>query len=633
MTRSDKVQLLLDRAQKSAEGKDYKPASPIVSLPWNESVRRSPDLERILRIPRRVWTEEELEGLSDLLTPLLKKPNGTQRLRPAQALALHDLGAYKGLISTVRVGGGKTLIALLAAYMVKAVRPLILVPANLKEKTLRDIRAYRKHWEIAEFVRVESYELLSRKHYAGFFESYRPDLVVGDEAHHLKNTSAAIVKRLKRYLRDIRPQTMLALMSGTLSNRSLLEVWHLFRWTFPQELCPLPHDFEEMSMWAAAVDEKVGVMNRVQPGALLEFCTEEEKLLAKHDPLKAARFGVRRRLTETPGVVTTKETFEGSSLQINPYAFEPPPIVQKAIQHLREEWETPDGWPISDGATQVQHAKELALGFYYRWNPRPPAAWLEKRKEWCQACRKILSHNQRNLDTEAQVMDAIDSGEYKGSRDVLKAWREVEPSYKIQTEPVWVDDFAIDKAIEWSKKNVGIIWALQRAFGLRLAEKSGLPYYCAKGFTTDGKYIEDHPADECMIASITANREGKNLQKWNKNLITSPPSSGAWWEQVIARTHRDGQEADTVFVDMFYVVLEHLVAFYRAVGDAKYMEEDWGQIQKLLYADVTLPQISDLGDEEVWEAKPSVQDVEEKEETEEQEEEDDIEEIPNTSIH
>jgi hypothetical protein len=56
------------------------------------------------------------------------------------------------------------------------------------------------------------------------------------------------------------------------------------------------------------------------------------------------------------------------------------------------------------------------------------------------------------------------------------------------------------------------------------------------------------------------------------------------WEQTIARTHRPGQEADDVYVDIFQHTDELETAYFSAVLDARYIEATQGQKQKLLYA-------------------------------------------------
>jgi hypothetical protein len=484
-----------------------------------------------------------------------------------------------------------TLTTLLAPYVCESYRPLLLVPANLREKTRLDMRFYRPHWEIARNISVLSYEALSRKKQQHYLNITKPDLILCDEAHKLKSTQAAATKRLKRYLHE-NPGTKVAFLSGTLTNRSLKDYWHLVRWALPPEYVPMPLEYPELEMWALALDEKVQAGSRIRPGALEHLCNDEERTLFKKEPLRAVRRAYGRRLVDTPGIVSTKETFSGSALSINPMPLEVPKIVQDAFTLLRTDWMLPDGQPISDGHIAAKHAKELALGFFYKWDPRPPEVWLERRQAWCAFVRKTLAHNQRDLDTEEQVKDAVLQGLYE--RDVYDAWAEVRDTFEIRVVPVWLDDFALMAAADWMQNKGGIVWVYHTAFGHRLSKMTGVPYYGEGGFTKAGKYIEQHPAGKPLIASISANKEGKNLQAWNQNLITNPMSSGKWWEQVIGRTHREGQKEPEVVFDVFGSCLEHYQAYYRAVGDAIYVQDSTPQIQKLLFAESSMPSLADV---------------------------------------
>ena len=153
-----------------------------------QSVDHTSELDRIIQIPRRTWTEEELLDLASDMTALLKTPNGTMTLRPMQALALHDLYCHGGLAALMRVGAGKTMVSLLAPYMVDAVRPLLLLPAALIGKTETDLQRLRQHWRIPGNIRMLSYEMLGREQSALILcdpdnpaIGYRPDLIVADE--------------------------------------------------------------------------------------------------------------------------------------------------------------------------------------------------------------------------------------------------------------------------------------------------------------------------------------------------------------------------------------------------------------------------------------------------------------------
>ena len=56
-------------------------------------------------------------------------------------------------------------------------------------------------------------------------------------------------------------------------------------------------------------------------------------------------------------------------------------------------------------------------------------------------------------------------------------------------------------------------------------------------------------------------------------------------EQLVGRTHREGQEADEVSVDMVVACVEQWKGLRQAEADARYVEQTTGVQQKLLYAD------------------------------------------------
>jgi hypothetical protein len=95
----------------------------------------------------------------------------------------------------------------------------------------------------------------------------------------------------------------------------------------------------------------------------------------------------------------------------------------------------------------------------------------------------------------------------------------------------------------------------------KLAQVSNLRYYGRGGVDENGRPIEQHVKDWSMIASIASNAEGRNLQGWSNNLITSCPPNGSQIEQLLGRTHRDGQEADEVNVEVMLGCAENLESF------------------------------------------------------------------------
>lgn len=542
-------------------------------------VRNTAELRRILALPRR---RADGSDLVEPLTSLLQMPGGTMRLRPAQALALHDIGVHGGAVLPLGVGEGKTLIALLAAYVLDAQRPLLLLPANLIEKTERDRRSLAKHWRIPDHVRLLSYQMLGRVQAAAELEVYKPDALIGDEAHALKNRKAAVTRRVGRFIAE-HPETRCVWMSGTIISRSVNEAGHLLRWAL-RDGAPVPKTVEELEEWALALDEKVEDWQRNDPGALLELCSSDERAdirIGRLDELTAARRGFQRRLVETPGVVATTNDGEhvGASIYIRPITYEMAPATVKHFDVLRNDMMTPDGWDVTP-VDVWRHARELALGMHYIWDPRPPDEWRAARKAWFAFVRAVLSRS-RTLDSPEHVAMACDAGRLPS--DELNSWRRIKDTFIPNVVPVWHDDTALKVCAEWMRGGDGIVWTAHSFFANRLAELTGAPYFGEGGLDSSGAFIDD--AKGVVIASIAANKEGRNLQRWSRNLVTTPPDGAGDWQQLIGRTHRPGQIADVVTFDVLLGCAEHARAMQKAKAAAEAVRDTTGAPAKLLIAD------------------------------------------------
>lgn len=544
-------------------------------MAWGSSleVRDTPDLRRILNLPKR--RNVPLRELAELLTQAFRRPGGTQTLWEIQALALSELADYGGLMAPVGVGQGKTLVSFLAPKVVEAKRPVLLVPAKLRDKTLREYDRLQKEWFLPPLY-LQSYETLGREGSANFFQEYRPDLLVCDEAHKLKSLSAAVTRRVKRHIQSSEQRPWVVLLSGTFTRKSLMDYWHLTRWALGPDRAPVPMDWMEAQIWAGALD---GGEEQVPPGALRLFMDNPKEI----PTLEKIRSGFRSRFVSTPGIVATNETGYPGSLVIRGVSVPLPKALQTHLYNLRERWETPDGHPFADAPELWRHARELACGFFYRWNPRPPENWLLARKVWCAFVRKHLSGS-RKLDTELQVRNAVIQGELPHGVAYWKAWEAVKDTFQPNTEPVWLDNTILEYARKWLHQNHGLCWVEHIAFGEALAKLSGLPYYGKGGLSKTGGNIELEKGP--CIVSIAANSEGRNLQRYSKNLIVSVPPNAATLEQLIGRTHRNGQTADEVEVDILLVVEEQRDGFQNAIRDARYIQETTGNIQKLCIADI-----------------------------------------------
>lgn len=564
------------------------------------AVQATKELYRVIAIPRRTWTDESATALAAELTALLRKSGGTMGLRPIQAQALLEAGTEGGGFYPIRVGGGKTLISGLAPYVLDARRPLLILPAKLISKTKREFRVLCQHWQIPNFIRFLSYELLGRVQSQTELDRLQPDLVILDEAHKAKNKKAACTKRIHRYI-TTHPGTKVIAMSGTITKRSLKDFAHIIAWCLRANILPLPHSYTELEDWADAIDEKKKKageeMGRIGLGALTLFQSPEER--ADPDQLNATRRAYGRRLVDTTGVVASRDKGPDCSLTIEALWGDKEiiltPAVDQAFEVLRKTWKAPDGWPLADPMSVWRVLRELSLGFYNVWDPRPPQPWADARKCWAAWCRDILTNNRRQLDSELQVTNAVEDGHYPQAKPALLEWRKVKDSFEPNSIPVWLDYTVVKAAAAWAQESPGIVWCEHVPFAKELAKRASLAYYGKRGRDARGREIEDHPPDESLIASVASSGEGRNLQAWNRNLITSWPANGMQVEQLMGRTHRDDQKADEVTFDAVVTSLSHIEAFEQSLRDARRIEAQMpGQPQKLLYADRLFPEPSDV---------------------------------------
>jgi hypothetical protein len=532
-------------------------------------VSHTAEMRRVLALPRKPWEVDE--DLVDLLTDELKTPAGTMRLRPVQAAALATLHDCRGCFAPIAVGEGKTLISFLAPVVMQAKRPVLIVPAKLKEKTRREFATLAKHWTEPASMEIVSFEWLGRVNAADFFETVDPDFVACDEAHRIRNPRAAVSRRVVRFL-QANPDVPFLAMSGTMTTRSLLDFHHLLALTLGADAMPLPAPASEAKTWARAVDEKVKTRGR--PGALRLMLDQDTR-----PSLASIREAVGRRIVETPGIVATKTPSVPASIFIDIVERDFEPETKPFVRDLRRGI-APNGDEALP-ADVFRHVRTLALGFFYRWDPEPPEAWLDARRDWKRFARDVLEEEEPGLDSELQIANAVRAGRLDDF-GALAAWSAVRDTFRPNSVPVWLHDPKLPALVEPS-----IVWVEHVAAGEKIAAMLGLPYFHRLGMSSTGAFIDDHDPTKSLVASIASNSEGRNLQAWASNLIVTPPANGRTWEQLLGRTHRLGQTADTVSARVLCTPpeREHL---RQAFADARYIAATTGQPQKLLAADLSV---------------------------------------------
>jgi hypothetical protein len=548
------------------------PSVPGFGKTCGGSVLASAEFRRVEALDR--VTEEEDLDLVELLTEHLRTPGGTMTLRPIQARALAALFDYRGLLAAMSVGAGKTILSAVAGTLLESERILLLVPARLKAKTLRDFEVLADHWRMPE-VRIESYEKIGRVSGAEILANFRPDLLICDEVQALKNPRAAVTRRVWRFVVEHREEVIFVGMSGTIASRSLMDLHHILWMSLGPSSMPLPAKTSEAKNWARCVDLKV--TTRARPGALATWVEPGEPVT-----LDSVREAVGRRIFETPGVVRTTSDSVGSAILID--AFEPvlPIEASSVIDEMIQTKTDPDGEPLLP-PDLWRHSRTLALGFWYRWREPGPEDWMDARRDWRRFVDDILDQEVAGFDSELQIANAVRRGKLE-DYGRLRRWSAIRETFEPVSEPVWICDDVL-RAVFDSVAAPSILWVDQVATGRRLEAMSGLPFFHRLGRDKSGRAIEDADPRESLIASLASNSEGRNLQAWSRSIYLSPPSNGKTLEQSLGRTHRSGQEADCVEATF---VLPHWTTrrqFDRAIEDARFIESTTSQPQKILLAD------------------------------------------------
>ena len=552
-------------------------------------VTPSRDLERILSMPTRrddhvlpggPWSARLDEITPEEVTEHFRIPGGTWTLKPLQAKALVEAARSKGLVGRIPPGKGKTLIGALLPEVIGAQRALLLIPASLMGQREREIEKYRKHFRIPleRIVRVMSHAELSLPSSTTLLETLAPDAVIIDEVDAFANRESVRTDRLLKYGRK-HPETLWCVMSGTVFQKSVGDAVYWFALAL-RHRSPLPLQRSEIETWVDVLDP-ASFGAQVRPtGALQRFAA----------PGETPRQGWNRRAAATVGVVTSTDEGVGTALNIHERPLTMPDDVKDALRLLNATWTRPDGKEFSMALDLRRLERQMSAGFFYRWEWEPDPAWLEARNGWQRVVRARLQGPRRaGMDSPFLIEQAAERAlALTGSADPAlpvfdspewRAWREHRNTGEPPTVAVSLSDYLQRDAVAWGREHVGVIWTMHDHTARCISALGGFPYY---GAGDDG--ILDEDGTRTVVASIKAHGVGKNLQAFNKGLLTELPSSGQTYEQLFARLHRDGQASPQVD----FWVYRHCVAYRRAWAAARrkaqFMRDMNGNDQRMLYA-------------------------------------------------
>lgn len=528
-----------------------------------DGVPHSPELDRVLTLPARPEiTDQQIEILS---AALRQDPNGPARLFAPQCEALINLyQTERGIFAPMRCGSGKTLVTLLAPTLLNAQRPLLIVPASLRGKTRREFAVYTRTWRV-RLPKILSYEELGREDRDGVIHRYNPDLIMCDEAHRLRTKKNAIPSAMARSVMQAiadHPAAKIAMLSGTLITDRLLDWWPLIIASMGWG-APVTADEREAMLWGQALDRDVGMLRRVDAGALRDIPG-----------------GLHEHVRRTFGVISTPGKDCDASIEMKEWA---PRLssnrLDELIDFVRDSKMRPDGELLED--LEIPNVlSQLALGFFFVWDPAPPDWWLLPRRRWLAFVRETLEKMLPGLGSEGRIRNAIDGGDSRviEGRELRDAWDGIAKAFEPNSVPIWITYEIMDDVTRHVRDgDPCVVWTRYRPVGEEL-HKRKIPYYPG-GTNPDG-----HKPLQSIACSLQAHSTGQNLQRWHRALVLTLPANAEGWEQLIARFHRTGQTADTILIEVLNSIAYHGEVLGRVDAEARGISRAQGENQKWLDA-------------------------------------------------
>lgn len=616
------------------------------------------EIQRITALPiAQPLTDQEIEAINEMHVKQTALDDGF-RLQRVQAEAIQIFSETGGLFAPIEVGGGKTLIALRCigiAVENGLERVLLFVPPQVYSQLVNHDIAQARRWvslgcsfflmggkspdkrkQLAGGRRgcwVFPYSLLSRPDSYAILEAIRPELMIFDEAHALKNRGSARTKRILTYWRQYRPHVVA--LSGTMTSKSLNDYAHILMMCL-REGAPVPLEATTVQEWAATLDSEQKQTEafhgqKTGPGPLRPLIAWSNK----HFPQTKLNFDVQgfraayqNRLLTAPGVVSSPADSLGVSLIIENMTaamLSRPGGAQlvELIDRLEKEWLTPSGDEIEHAMLVWKWNSELTVGFYnsliwpevndvatrLRITDDSAKELLLRSREYHSALQNYHKElrtwfrtrpHRPGLDTPMVVGNNMSRrGAQDVGNDLFKAWdNKQQKDFPERIErlsiPVRVCDFKLMQAIEWAKNHPagGIIWYRHQEVGVwmqELLELAGVDsIHCPAGKPANVFLTSEGAAEACkgkiLVCSIGAHGEGKNLQYLQDQLFLQLPVSEKSAEQAIGRTHRKGQQADEITVTTMINGTYDEMALAALLNDALYVRETMNSPRKILIA-------------------------------------------------
>lgn len=636
------------------------------------------EIQRIVMLPLvELPDEASCEALSQQEVQGEYFENGF-RLHPCQAGAILGYDLIGGVFGPVGVGWGKTLITLMIANRAyergESERSVLIVPPQVFSQLVdADIAWARKRVGLTVPLHILggrtaadrrrlagsdkrgcyilTYSLLSTRDAEGLLsgdhadpppnkpaiDGIRPDLVILDEAHHVKNLTSARTKRLRRYITAAQPKVVA--LSGTITSKTIKDYHHLISPAL-RKYSPLPMSEALAVNWSYVLDpEPSGESDRPSGASKTGPISVLVDWARKHYPNEKMPAGIpgfrkayKLRLTSAPGVVATGDAEIGVSLTIANQPVpkfkqhEQWPVLEELLKQVEELWLTPSGDEIEHGFHKWRYLFELSSGFYYRlrWpsleelerkglSRMEAEAYLaqalehhEARQEFARSLRRWIEYSGRpGLDTPLLITSNMaQHGAENVGGPLFGLWRamkdlEFDGMPERISEPVRVCDYKIQWAVDWAHdllkhtkgREGGLLWFHHDEIGRwlveRLREEDIDHLWCPSESIRKGSNdaIRDPKnATRIVVASMGGHGTGKNLQHFRHQRFLQVPRQAPLLEQVLGRTHRIGQRADELIASMCNTTPFDHQNMWACLIDALYIHQTTGSRQKAIYA-------------------------------------------------
>lgn len=473
----------------------------------------------------------------------------------------------------------------------------------------------------------------------GVLDACQPELVIVDEAHDFKNRRTARTRRLMDYISEHKPRFVC--MSGTMTKKRIKDYHHLIVAALGNGApVPLaPHTADE---WGLVVDADAapgeGMMRPLRP--LVDWAREHFPGETFPNDVSGFRKAYRLRLVTAPGVVPAGEHEIGTSLTMqnrgveNFERCEGWPRLAQLLHDAEELWLTPNGDELAHKIHVYKWMWELSAGFYnelswpsaqtlgerHNLTPQIAEALLEKgmdhlaaKRRYNKALRDWIKGKARDgLDTPMLIGGSMERyGARQVGPELYEVWQEMRlakdaaiPPWQSHIDPKRqkalerdavakrVCSYKIDAALRWGIEVAGddeggLCWYDNIEVGLWLVEtmqRAGLDVlHCPAGARANEEIRDAKNAKRIVCASIDAHHKGKNLQHFGSSYVVQWPRQADIAEQMIGRTHRNGQERDHLDVRRADTIDFDFLLFAACLNDSLYIHQSTGSRQKLIY--------------------------------------------------